>query len=144
METIRILLVGRRSGLWEILEYLAAKSPDLVIVGRLDNGFNSLAVEAAHATLAAAVERHDANVLILDGGGSESRDHGPGTSLRRFGSDLAQMMLELLPNVILVLITALGRFVVVHSALHVDNIGIDAFVDTIRAALRSATRPLSD
>lgn len=141
LDAIRVLLVGNRSGLREILDHLAAKRADLVIVGTINGEFDLQDVGVAHAVCAAAVKQHNADVLILDGGAYESCDLPPGHTLARSGFDLAQVMLDQLPNVIVVMITALGRRIAVHSVLHVDNIGLDAFVDAIRAAWRSATGP---
>lgn len=136
MQQVRVLLAGSQSGLREIIERVVAKKMDIQIVGKLDGrppgGNGGITSE----DLISAVKAQDVKVVILD-----VEEHAPQRNLRSL-PDLSQAVLSSFPSVVVVVLSSLGERAVVHSAVHVNDIGVRQLIGLICTAVeQSLTEP---
>lgn len=100
------------------------------VVGEFDEEFS---VE----DFSTAVLDVDADVALLDLGDPQTQR--PGGLLGSSDYDVAAAILQRLPNLIVVALESMGRRAIVHSAVTIDDVGLETLFDTIRSAASNTT-----
>lgn len=138
MNQIRMLLAGTCSGIREIITSVVADSEGVELTEILsgpavDKGMIISSIESYEI---------DAVILDLDDTGSKDRNLACGNS--KFHpqtiAEIVQFVLDQYPNVIVVELKTLGRQLLLHSSLHVNNAGLGQLLELIKVACdRSGT-----
>ena len=127
---VRLALVGDATRLRSLLTTLVEEEPDMEIVSVLDAQQTTL-------QLCEELRARRAGVVILDVDEStEGARRGPPSA----GAWLARGILENAPQVTTVVLEAMGRRAVVHSAVSMNDVGLTTLFETIRAIGRQAQR----
>lgn len=130
MDQKRILLAGRGSGFWGILKETIQEHPDLELM------FCDVALgsENPHTEnkIWAAVRANNADVVILDLGARVTDNEERDSENTAVKNDLVRSILDQFPSLLVIVLSALGQKVVVHSALHLNNPGVNQFLNAIR------------
>jgi DNA-binding NarL/FixJ family response regulator len=131
VEALRLVLAGNCSRLRHLITGLARARSDLEIVAELDDACTASELEQALTTC-------HADVAILDTGEDVLPQPPPASNIRPGGSALALMIVERLPQVVAVVLYASGRRAMVHSAVLMDDVGLNALINTVRSARRGS------
>lgn len=131
MEALRLVLAGNCSRLRHLMTGLARVRFDLQIVAEFGDAFTVTELEEALTTC-------HADVAVLDTG--EHALPQPALSLhsRPGGAALAMMIVERLPQVVAVVLYASGRRAIVHSAVFMDDVGLNTLIETVHNAHRGS------
>jgi DNA-binding NarL/FixJ family response regulator len=131
VEALRLVLAGNCSRLRHLMTGVARARPDLEIVAELDDAFTATQLEEALTAL-------HADVAVLDTGEHAVSQPAPTLHARPGGAALALMIVERLPQVVAVVLCASGRRAIVHSAVFMDDVGLNALIETMRSAHRGS------
>lgn len=131
MEALRLVLAGNCSRLRHLMTGLACARSDLEIVAEFDDAFTATELEEALTAFCA-------DVAVLDTGEHALSEPTPALHGQPDGSALALMIVERLPRVVAVVLYASGRRAIVHSAVFMDDVGLNALVETVRSAHRGS------
>lgn len=126
---LRIILTGNASGLRHVLREMVRTSPDMEIVGELGDS-------PTLAELIAAVLDFHADVAFLDFG--KTWQQQPADLERCTQTDLVPAILQRIPSLIVVALESLGRRAIVHSAIYIEDVGLNALFNAIRAARQNS------
>jgi hypothetical protein len=126
----RILLAGRGSGFRGILKETIQEHPDMELMF-CDAALGS---ENPHTEneIKAAVRVNRADVVILDLGAYVVDNEGRDSENTAVKNELVRSILDQFPSLLVIVLSALGQKVVVHSALHLNNPGVNQFLNAIR------------
>lgn len=124
---VRLVLVGDATGLRSMFTTLVEEESDMEIVSVLD-------ARQTMRQLCAELRARRAGVVVLD------IDESTNGARPGAGARLARGILENAPGVTAVVLEAMGRRAVVHSAVAVDDVGLTPLFETIRALGRRAQR----
>jgi hypothetical protein len=126
----RILLAGKGSGFWGILKETIKEHPDLELMF-CDAALGSQNPHA-ESKIKDAVRANNADVVILDLGTRVVDDEEYANEDSAVKNDLVRSILDQFPYLAVVVLSALGQKVVVHSELHLNNPGVNQFLNAIR------------
>ena len=130
MDQKRILLTGSGSGLRGILQEAIQEHPDMELLF-CDTALGSGNIETENQ-LKTAVRANNADVVILDLGERTMDNKGYTSENSAIKADLVRSILDQFPSLLVIVLSALGSKVVVHSAFHLNNPGVNQFLNAIR------------
>jgi DNA-binding NarL/FixJ family response regulator len=132
LEVLRLVLAGNCSRLRYLMTALAHARSDLEVVAELDDAFTAAELEEALTTC-------HADVAILDTGERAFSQPTSALRTRPDGAALAMMIVERLPQVVSVVLYASARRAIVHGAVFMDDVGLNALIETMRSAHRGSS-----
>lgn len=129
VKRVRLVLAGNSSGLRNVVKELVESRQDMEVVGELGGGLSM-------GELMETVTADSVDVVILDVGRS------PRSAGWLSVTNTVRAILQKYPDLVVVVLEALGRRAVVHSAVYVNEVGLTAMFNTIRAVRGHWPSPL--